>query len=132
MFSNMLFSKYSQIFKQHVQYSSALPYIKYNCVVLLLGQLYKVFIYACKYFFVNQHCKTQSDFFDLEKGKFDSTFCRGVKIWREQVDADTDMTISCSEFQQIQILYFSFQHAKPTFPPYQIGFTFSIIDFPGW
>ena len=39
------------------QCSSALPNIKYNCVVLFLSQLYILFIYVSKYFLIDHHCK---------------------------------------------------------------------------
>ena len=50
--------------------SSAPPNIKYNFVVLFLSQLYLLFIYASKYFLIDHHCKSQTEFSDLlSKGK---------------------------------------------------------------
>ena len=56
---------------ENFQRSSALPDIKYNCVVLFLGQLvFLLFIYASKYFLIDHHCKSQTEFSDLlAKGK---------------------------------------------------------------
>ena len=36
---------------EKIQSSLVLPYIKYNCVVLFLSQLYWLFIYGSKYIF---------------------------------------------------------------------------------
>ena len=35
---------------------------KYNWVVLFLSQLYLLFIHASKYFLIDHHCKTQTEF----------------------------------------------------------------------
>ena len=44
--------------------------IKYDCVVLFMSQLYFLFIYVSKYFLIDHHCKTQTEFSDLlAKGK---------------------------------------------------------------
>ena len=47
------------------QCSWALLNIKCNCVVLFLGQLNWLFIYASKYISIGHHCKIQSEFSDL-------------------------------------------------------------------
>ena len=55
---------------ENFQGSSALPNIKYNCVVLFLSKLYLLCIYASKYFLIDHHCKSQTEFSDLlAKGK---------------------------------------------------------------
>ena len=55
---------------ENFQRSWALPNIKYNCVVLFLSQLYLLFIYAFKYFLIDHHCKSHTEFSDLfAKGK---------------------------------------------------------------
>ena len=37
----------------------------YNIVVLFLRQMYQLFIYASKYFLIDHHCQTQTQFSDL-------------------------------------------------------------------
>ena len=55
---------------ENFQHSWAPPNMKYNCVVLFLGKLYYLFIYASKYFLIDNHCKSQTEFSDLlAKGK---------------------------------------------------------------
>ena len=56
---------------ENFQCSSVLPNIKYNCVVLFLSQFYLLFIYASKYFLVDHHCKSQTEFMiSSQKAKF--------------------------------------------------------------
>ena len=50
---------------ENFQWSSALPYIKYNCVVLFLIQLYILSIYASKYFLIDHHYKRYVRIYDL-------------------------------------------------------------------
>ena len=50
---------------ENFQHSSALLNIKYNCVVLFLSQLYLLLIYASKYFLIDHHCKSLTEFSDL-------------------------------------------------------------------
>ena len=55
---------------ENFQRSSTPPNIKYNCVVISLGQLYLLFIHASKYFLIDHHCKSQTELSDLvTKGK---------------------------------------------------------------
>ena len=55
---------------ENFQRSSALPNIKYNCVVLFLSELYILFIYASKYFLIDHHYKRYVRIYDLiAKGK---------------------------------------------------------------
>ena len=51
LLENLLISEPSLGKLKKFQRSSALPNIKCNCVVLFLGQLYCLFIYASKYIF---------------------------------------------------------------------------------
>ena len=50
---------------ENFQHSSAPPIIKYNCVVLFLCQLHLLINYALKYFLIDHHCKSQTEFSDL-------------------------------------------------------------------
>ena len=50
---------------ENFQRSSAPPSIKYNYVVLFLCQLYLLINYASKYFLIDHHCKSQTEFSDL-------------------------------------------------------------------
>ena len=69
--------------REKLQHSSDPTNIKYNCVVLLLRQINWLFIHASKYFFIDHHCKTQSEFLDLlVKGKIYKTSRRW---WRSNV-----------------------------------------------
>ena len=55
---------------ENFQHSSAHPNIKYNCVVLFLNQLYRLFIYASKYFLIDHHYKSYVRiYYLLAKGK---------------------------------------------------------------
>ena len=51
LLENLWISEPSLGILEKFQRSSALPSMKYNCVVLFLGQLYWLFIYASKYIF---------------------------------------------------------------------------------
>ena len=53
---------------ENFQRSLAPPNINYNCVVLFLSQLYLLFIYASKYFLIDHHCKSQTEFIDVPAG----------------------------------------------------------------
>ena len=50
---------------ENFQCSSAPPNIKYNCAVLCFSQIYLLFIYASKYFLLDQYYKSQTEFSDL-------------------------------------------------------------------
>ena len=70
LLENLLISEPSKGIMENFQCSSALPNIKYNCVVLFLSQLYILFIYASKYFLIDHHYKRYVRTYDLlAKGK---------------------------------------------------------------
>ena len=73
---------------ENFQCSSAPPNIKYNCVVLLLSQLYILLIYASKYFLIDHHYKRYIIIYDL--------LAKGVRNRTDTIENNKSWCLSLS------------------------------------
>ena len=76
LLENLWISEPSLGILEKFQRSSALPIIKYNCVVYIFeSTVLVIYLYLKIYFPIDHHCKIQSELSDpLEKGRIACTF----------------------------------------------------------
>ena len=96
LFENLWISETSLGMLEKFKCSLALPNIKYNFVVLVLSQLYWLFIYLCfkRYFPIGHHCKTQSEFSHLLEQSRSACFSSTVN--NQNIETNSSITRTCS------------------------------------